>query len=214
MPFIVDTNGETMTLIWELVISKAQTLINKACMYDFSWDKHAKELDGKLICVNITQVDCTIFAKITDGQIILSSSSSETPDLSITGKPLTLMQLANSASPGSEAKIEGSAQLAQQIQKMMKSLDVDWEGFVALYTGDTIAHGLGKIKAQMEVLWTQSKENLTEDAAEYLLYELQAAAAHSDVSTFIDDVTKLRYSADRIEARINFLKDKVTDNVQ
>lgn len=203
-----------MALIWELVIAKAQRLLNKACHFDPNWEEYGQELDGKLICINISQVDCTVYAKITDRQILLSSESGQSPDLSITGKPLTLMQLANKHNPSSEVKIEGSAQLAQTVQNMMKSLNVDWEGFVALYTGDTIAHGLTKIKAQMETIWQQGKQGVLESAGEYLLYESEAAASPEEVSMFIDEVTKIGYDTDRIEARISLLTEKATENVQ
>lgn len=203
-----------MALIWELVISKAQRMLNKACMYDLNWSDYAEQLEGKLICVKITQVDCTIYAKISQEHILLSSSAAEAPDLTVTGKPLALMQLASKANPTSEIKIEGSAQLAETVQSMMKSLNIDWEGFIALYTGDTLAHGLGKIKAQMETIWQQSKKGSLEDAGEYFLYESQSAATADDVALFIDEVTSLNYAVDRIEARINLLAEKVTDNVQ
>jgi ubiquinone biosynthesis protein UbiJ len=210
----VEQNGETMALIWELVIAKAERLINKACAFDLNWEDYAKELDGKSICVQISQVDCTVYANINNNQISLSSDFTETPDLTVSGKPLALMQLATTGNPSSDVKIDGTAHLAQTIQKMMRSLDIDWEGFVALYTGDTIAHGLGKIKAQMEEIFQQSKNSLTENAGEYFLYETEMAAGKEEVEAFLRDVTDLEYASDRIEARINLLKDKATDDVQ
>lgn len=202
-----------MALIWELVISKAQRLINKACAFDLNWDEYANELNGKLICVNITQADCTVFAKITDEQIVLSSSSQEPADLTVTGKPLALMQLAEKNNTSSEVKIEGCAHLAQTLQKMLKQLDIDWEGFVALYTGDTISYGLTKIKTQMEEIWKHGKNTLLENAGEYLLYEKNMSPTKEEVASFLREVTDLNYDTDRIEARIKLLTEKLTDNV-
>ncbi len=200
-------NGDTMGLIWELIIAKAQDFINKACQFDFNWNDFSKELDDKTIGIHMTQIDCAVYATITRGQIVLSTHTHEPTDLMISASPMTLLELVQSGNPNPSVKIEGNAHLAQTVQKMMHTLNIDWEGFVASYTGDAIAHVIGKIKIR-------GNNSFLENLGEYVLFETEMAPTQDEVNQFIHDVTQLDYAVERIEARIRLLTEKTTDVIQ
>ena len=94
------------------------------------------------------------------------------------------------------------------MQNTLREIEIDWEELLSKYTGDAVAYQLGRGARAAHSFGQRLRDNLRQDLRDYLQDNIQASATQDEVDQFIQDVDKVRATADRLEARLNRLQNR------
>jgi len=190
------------------LLKPIELVLNTALSQDLETKAKLDQFEQRCIAINISDFNKTVNASIIDQQIHLSSDSSLSADLTISGKALTLAKLGSDPESlfSSEIDIHGDVQFAKQLRDLLEGFDFDWEAQLAKVTGDTLsyplAHGIRQVSR-----WAKNTHNsLQENVAEYLKEEARLLPDKSLINDFMAQIDTLRADSDRLEARIQRLQ--------
>lgn len=136
------------------------------------------------------------------------------PDTIIHSSPLGLIRL--SFLPASKARslfndkirLSGDVELGQAVKNLFDELDIDWEGHLAHFTGDVVAHQVGSLFRQGLAFKKQLQESLHLNMSDYLHEELRAFPSREEINDFFNDIDQLALDVERLQAHVNQLKGK------
>ena len=206
-------------MITHSLAEKIQALINKVLQQDERTFAAVRELSGKVIKIEITGPDISIFLLFDTSGIIIKTEFDAKPNVMIKARPSAFMgQLLNrydtvtKFSPDME--IIGDAALAQHFQQIIKNLEIDWEEHLSHWVGDTAAHKLVRIFRQSNEFLKETHQTISMDISEYLRYEKDILPDREEVAEYITAVDVLRDDAERLQLRIARLQKIITDKVR
>ena len=105
-------------------------------------------------------------------------------------------------------EIAGDLAVAQQVQALLADLQIDWEELLSRAIGDVPAHQIGRAARAVFALGRDALAKLERDAAEYLNHESQLLASREQLEQFGRAVFVLADDVDRLEARLQRLRDR------
>ena len=191
-------------------LSLLQKAINKAMHLDDTMADKLLPLEGKVIKLIILPLQVQFFMTFQAGNIVLQDTA-ENADTVIQSSPLGLIRL--SLLPVSKArslfneevKLSGDIELGQQVKKLFDELDIDWEGHLAHFTGDVVAHQVGSFLRRGMALKEKLTRSLCTNIDEYLHEELRRFPPPEEINDFYDDVDTLVDDTERLAAQIHSL---------
>ena len=132
-------------------------------------------------------------------------------DTIIHSNPIGLIRL--SLLPASKARslfndkirMSGDIELGQQVKKLFDDMDIDWEGHLAHFTGDVVAHQIGSFVRKGMEFKKQFSHSMRHNMTEYLQEELRVFPSRNELDDFFNDVDELSLNVERLQAHINQL---------
>jgi ubiquinone biosynthesis protein UbiJ len=170
------------------------------------------KLAGKVLALDLQGTGLVFHFHIETDGLRVREPGDTVSDARLSGTPLALARLGLNPDARDElfsgaVRIEGDVEVAQQIQNLLKSVDIDWEEQLAGVTGDAIAHQAGRAARNLRAWFTRSASHLEQDIGEYLKEESRNLPARDEVDRFLSAVDTLRSDVDRLEARVKRLFD-------
>lgn len=190
------------------LLSLAEEAINRVLRFDPEVRQRLGELHDKVIRLRLSGVTpFDIYALPSESGLRLRAEHEREPDVTISGEIPVFAKLAwgrvtSRPVPGGEIQISGDIELGQRFQRILESIDIDWEEQAARVVGDVAAHQLGNAMRGLSRWSVQSLRTLGEDASEYLREETRLLAPRAQVESFLRAVDVLRDDMDRLEKRI------------
>ena len=170
------------------------------------------ELSGMVAAVRVSNTALAAYFIVDDEAIDVAATSSQDPDVIITGSLITLASLAGqsgtTAIRDGSLDISGDAELAGQFQQLLSFARPDIEEEFSGIVGDAAAHRLGELARGFGRWGREARSTMGANIREYLQEESRDAPSRYEVEKFNAAVSKLRDDVDRIEARLNRLQDK------
>ncbi len=141
-----------------------------------------------------------------DGFIIETAGDNQ-PDVTLRGSLWALVRLANEGAHSegfSQGRISmsGDAELGQAFQRVLGSLQIDWEELSANLLGDMAAHKLHRVFADAGNWFSESSQQFKENSGEFIQEEIKVAPSRVEVENMSDTVETLRSDTARLEARV------------
>lgn len=188
-----------------------QIAINQAAKLDENMPAKLRTLDNKSLEMIISPLNVNFFILFKDGEIILLDRFDREADTVIHSNPLGLIRL--SLLPASKARslfndkirMKGDIELGQQIKKLFDEMDIDWEGHLAHFTGDVVAHQIGSFVRKGMAFKKKFDESMRQNISEYLNEELRVLPTKYELEDFFAEVDELSLSVERLQAHINQL---------
>ncbi|BAW80010.1 sterol-binding domain-containing protein [Candidatus Nitrosoglobus terrae] len=171
-------------------------------------------MSGKCIAIELQGLELKIFIKLNPNAITLSTTSHVPPVVTLSGTPLDLLKIATARSdspnifPTSGIQIHGDIELSQQIKVLIQELNLDWEELLSRYISDIPAHQLGNSVRSFKAWSQHTIKALGQSLTEYLHEEIKLLPDHGEVTGFLNTVDYLRADLDRIEVRIQRLRQQ------
>lgn len=197
-------------LIKPLLTGVLETAINRYLGLDPDAGVFLAPLAGKVVAVNVTPFDWTLFLCPTaEGMQLLESYAGE-PDTKLSGSLLALGLMGVSNNPmdnvfAGSVQITGDIHTGRAFQQFFEKLHIDLEEQLARVTGDIIAHQIGRL-ARGGQRWSRGVlDNLCMDIAEFLHDESRDLPPAPELEIFYRQVDALRHDYDRLQARIERL---------
>ena len=209
----LDTTTEAI-MIKDYSLKAMQIAINQALMLDKNMPDKLKALEGNLIEIVIEPLKVTFFMYFSQDELKLLSKPLKAPNTTIHASPLGLIRL--SLLPTSKArslfndkiKIKGDIELGQKIKSLFDDLEIDWEGHLAQFTGDVIAHQLATNAKQGIEFTRHIEQSMRQNVSEYLHEEARALVSREELNDFFKDIDTLRLDTDRLEAKLKQVTPK------
>lgn len=188
-----------------------QKAINGALFLDDDMARKIKPFEGKVLEVIITSLNVYFFMRFHQGKIQLLPYYEGIPDTVIHSNPLGLIRL--SLLPASKLRslfndkirISGDVQLGQEVKALFDNIDIDWEGHLAHFTGDVVAHQVGSWVREGYAFNRRLVSSLRRSVTEYLQEERCVFPGPEEVNDFFQDIDELSLRVERLSAHFNQL---------
>jgi ubiquinone biosynthesis accessory factor UbiJ len=180
----------------------------------------ARRLGGTALLLNIEGM-ASIRINVVRGRLSLTGARSsldseavEPADATISGSPLALLRLAGAtgsgkAAGGRGAVVSGDAEIANSYRELLALARPDFEEELSRLIGDVPARRLSQF-ALKTVEWARgARRTAGENIAEYLQEESRDLVNKPELEEFLHGVDTLREAADRVDARIARLEQRL-----
>ena len=196
-----------------LLAATLETALNRLLALDEQSARRRQPLHGKVLQLELRELQ-PFWLLFSPSQVDLLTRYEGQPDATIR---LTLSALPRLRDPNQltplirEGKVDlsGDTSLCNQFAQLFSELQIDWEGQLARYTGDVVAHPLCRGAQQLRDGIQQQGKLLRQDLAEYLTEELRLAPGPLEVACFCDDVDELKRRFDATALRLEKLAHRI-----
>lgn len=204
-------------LLKSLFVSALEDALNRYIFLDPDASDLLKPLLSKVIAVKMTSPAFEIYLCPGETGIQLLQEYQGRPDATLSGSPMALCLMGMSESPlcalfPGEVKMEGDVTTGRRFQSFLERLDVDPEEPLSRFTGDVIAHRIGNLVRGGRQWGRESLETLRLNLTEYLQEEARDLPAPAEAEIFYGGVETLRAAGDRLEARVQRLKNALAQS--
>ncbi|MFO1371724.1 MAG: SCP2 sterol-binding domain-containing protein [Candidatus Competibacteraceae bacterium] len=164
-------------------------------------------LNGRIIAIEAEGLGVSFYLLPGVGGVQVVDQYDGEPTVRIRGTPLALVQQWRGQRAASgDIIVEGDAVVGREFQAILAQMDIDWEEHLSRVVGDAVAHQLSNLWQGFRTWGRRAGDLLRRDSAEYLQYELQALPPRHAVEQFLNAVDTLREDADRLAARVERLR--------
>lgn len=196
-------------MIKEYTLLALEKALNHALALDESTNEKMQKLDNKVLEIIIKPLDIFFFMTFVNSKLKLLKESAQKPDIIIHSNPIGLIKL--SLLPASKSrslfndktKISGDVELGQKVKQLFSELDIDWEGHLAHFTGDVVAHQIGSMYRSGRSFKDKISKSLKRNIVEYFQEEIREIPSLEEVEDFYNDVDELSLRTERLSAHIN-----------
>ncbi|PJD91638.1 MAG: hypothetical protein CK424_06320 [Legionella sp.] len=198
-------------MIKEYSLLALQKAMNGALALDEDMPIKIKPLEGKVLEIVISPLNVYFFIHFRQGKIRLLGYYEGIPDTVIHSSPLGLIRL--SLLPASKLRslfndsirISGDVELGQQVKALFDNIDIDWEGHLAHFTGDVVAHQVGSWMRDGYDFNRRLVSSLKRSVTEYLQEERRVFPGLQETKDFFQDIDDLGLRIERLMAHFNQL---------
>lgn len=190
----------------------AERLANDALALDPASQAKLQAIQGTVIEVRSPQINLSVFLVVNEQKLSVQSHA-DTPDVCISGSPLSLARLAldndkQALLRSALVTVDGNTEKAETFQSILHELNIDWEAGLAEVVGDVPAHLLGQ-RLRNAIKWgRQTNEKLGQDLTDYIQEESQSLPNRFEADSHAEQLDDLRLRLDRLQARIAQLTQK------
>jgi ubiquinone biosynthesis protein UbiJ len=199
----------------ELLTGSAETLLNRGVARSTTAAALCKRLEGRTFAVETGSAELDTYFTVEDGQLKLEAGTLDEPDAAISGSPLNLAWLAAADSEevirSGNIHIRGNAGVAADFRQLLELVRPDWEEELSVYTGDAVAHEVGRVVRDLADWAANAGQSLGRSIAEYLTEESRDLVARAEVDEFNRGVDDVANAVERCEARLKLLRDRLSE---
>jgi ubiquinone biosynthesis protein UbiJ len=169
------------------------------------------KLAGTVVAVRVRNTALAAYFVVHDDALNVVAASSEEPDIVITGSIITLARMAGQSGEAAirdgSLDLTGDAEAASQFQQLLSFAKPDIEEELSAIVGDVAAHRLGEMARSVGRWGRGARSTMGDNIREYLQEESRDAPSRYEADKFSADVSTLRDDVDRVEARLNRLRE-------
>jgi len=194
----------------EVLIATLEKAFNRFLALDPEAAGQLAAMEGRVICLQLEAINIRLYLFPSAEDVMILDSFDAEADTTISGTPLALARLGMAADSQAEmfsgdVKISGDLKLGSQFNRLLGSLDIDWEEQLSKFTGDMAAHTLGNLSRSIGAVKQRNKDAMKMNMGEYLQEEIQYLPSRNETDLFIKDVDTVRNDVARFKARLNKL---------
>jgi ubiquinone biosynthesis protein UbiJ len=194
-----------------LALAALEEALNRYIRLDPDAPARFSELHGRVIAVHLTGLELTLyFVAEPSGGLQVYSHIEQAPDCRLSGSPLDLARSREGPQGARQLfagriTVEGDTELAQRFGVLLAGLDIDWEEQLSHFTGDLLAHRLGRgargAARYLKAGWRTAERNV----GEYVSEEARLVPTRGEYEGWAGEVEATRDAVERLEARLNRL---------
>jgi ubiquinone biosynthesis protein UbiJ len=207
-------------------LASAEALINRGIDASAQAGALARRLQGTALQIDVDGI-MQIRAAAFGGRLALlaadaaaagGAAGAGTADATISGSLPALLRLFNSganrqpgrlAAPGAPAQIRGDAEIANLYRDLFLLGRPDLEEELSRWIGDFAARRVSQIAARALAFARHARRTAGDNIAEYLQEESRDLVNQTELEEFLQGVDALRETADRIDARLASLEQRL-----
>ncbi len=193
-----------------------EAALNHALSLDPDTQQRLAALNGRRVQLHLRGPELALAVTVEDARLKVGPPQ-EDSQLKVAATPGSLLAMMfrrgdDGIAPG-KVEIAGDAELARRLEKLANSFAPDFEEAFARSFGDVLGVPLAKAVRSGLAHARESAAHLTEDGADWLRDEARVALAPGEVEGFLDGVDELRERSERLESRVQRLRQRLQGNV-
>jgi ubiquinone biosynthesis protein UbiJ len=198
-------------------LAAVEALLNRGIQASMQATALARRLGGTSLGLSIEGM-AAVRLSMHGGRLSLvgagpqvDSGTREPADASIVGSPLALLRLAGVPGSGRSAGavVSGDAEIANSYRELFALARPDLEEELSRLVGDVAARRLSQFALKAAEWTRRARRTAAENVAEYLQEESRDLVNKPELDEFLQGVDKLRERADRVNARIARLEQRM-----
>ena len=208
--------SKLLNQIPDTLLAIAEIGSNRLLSLDEQVMARCQTLQGRCIELHLTDLDFRLYCHPGSwGMRFSQEQPARDVDASISGRVIALVNLSLqedkiSTSIRERVSIQGDARIAQQMQKILTDLDIDWEEVLSKYTGDVMAYQIHK-RARGAGEWLrESALSLLQTTSEYIREEQRLSPTQVEFERLQQQTNTLKQDVERSEARLRHLLKAVS----
>lgn len=186
--------------------------INRYLALDSESKKRIHSLQNKIVTLELRGTPLTMQMIFSYDTVQLKWDDFVDPDLIIRGTPLNLLHMSLATDRrkffAEDIIIEGNMELAQQVLAVFDELEIDWEDYMSTWVGDVPAYQTGRIMRHLKNTHERMRKLFSYNINEYVHEEINLFPPKEELQQYFREVDELRMAVDRLEARIEKIKEK------
>ncbi|MEM7208662.1 MAG: SCP2 sterol-binding domain-containing protein [Pseudomonadota bacterium] len=185
-----------------------ETAFNAVLQLDATARARLSALQGKVIELHLQGLDLRVYFLIHADKVEVLRFFDGEIDATISGTPLSMASLSvnNRALFAGEVEISGDIETGQKFNRLLESIEVDWEEHLSTITGDIVAHNIGNVVRNTNAWLDRTAQSLSEDLGDYLREESLLTPTHGECEKLYKTIDTLRDDVERLRARIERLE--------
>lgn len=202
-----------MALLTPLLLATAERTLNQLLARDPASTTRLNALAGRRLLLRIERPAFDLLvhfdlqglhllrlpdAKESDGDVVVELNM-ETAAALLSGEPIERLMFEG------RLAVRGRIHLLESARDLVMDLDLDWEGALAEWFGETPGHSLANGLRSLGRFGLTSHRELELDLREYLTEEARWLPGHAQMKVARDELTELTQCLDRTEARLTRL---------
>jgi len=196
--------------VLETVLRPVAKVLNRNIAESTPARELCEQLSGTVVAIRVRNTALAAYIIVVDDALDIVSTTSQEPDVVITGSLLTLAGMAGSSGEAAirdgSLDLTGDAILAGQFQRLLLLARPDAEEELSGLVGDIAAHRLGEFARGLGRWSRAARSTMGANIREYLQEESRNTPSRYEVEKFGAAVNTLRDDVERIEARLNRLQ--------
>ncbi len=169
------------------------------------------DIAGQCIAIELNDLGLRVHVQFGRHGVALSRQAPSRVATTIEGTLSALGRLAGRTGLPDDVRITGDVELAQRLQRLSESAEIDWEEVLSGALGDPLAHAIVRRLSRARHRMLEALGRLEEDLSDYLLEELAVTPHRDEIDSFSDEVDELRAAVDRCQARIALVERRLGD---
>ncbi len=201
--------------ISELACAGLEEALNQYIAMDPKAAAELARLHGRAIALEITGVEIRLFLIPGPGRLQVLHLYEGEPECTLRGSPLALTRLGMTQEKGvdelfsDQISITGDVELGRRFGKILGALDIDWEEQLAAHVGDFVAHDIVSGIRFVTDQGRRTAGTIGQSLAHYIQAEAKLLPERQEIQDFIAKIDTLRDDFDRLQARIDHLRNPV-----
>lgn len=188
--------------------------INDALRYDPATRQRIAGHAGRVLAVECRRPSFTIWFLFTaEGTVEIYDSCETTIDATVRAGAVGLLRQLAAARPGTSAaagvEVEGDREFVDEMGRIARDIDIDWEEPIARLLGDVAARQVGDMLRGAAGFLKRATVTFRRNGEDFLRHEAQAFPSAREVREFARDTEDIREDADRVEARLHALRIRI-----
>jgi len=173
------------------------------------------DLAGKTVAIELLPLHFQFQLVCQTTGITIVQDNLLTADAKVLGTPLQLVGVAIAKEDrhrffAEDIQIEGDAAIGQKMIELFDEVNIDWEEKLSTLIGDMPARQVGNFFRYIKQWVTDSESTFSQNINEYLHEETPLFPAKEALQDFYHDIDTLNMDVERMEARINVFKNKLS----
>lgn len=196
-----------------LALKTLESLIRQAVALDPATSQRLQAYAGKRLYVETRAPALGLFVWLESDGIHLRTEGDRHPHATIEAPSIDLLKMAlsdNAHFVGGPVKVHGDVLLVQELHALARDLDIDWEAGISRLLGDTFAHPVSQGLRGLLGFAKRTADVFLRNTGEYLREEKEIVPVSWEVDEYLNDNQDLRADVERVEARLERLKKRVS----
>lgn len=203
-----------MTSLPQVLALKAmEGVIRQALALDPATSQRLQAYAGKRLYVETRSPALGLFVWLESDGVHLRTEGDRHPHATIEAPSFELLKMALSDEAhfiGGPVKVHGDVILVQELHALAHDLDIDWEAGLSRLFGNTLSHPVSQGLKGLFGFARRTADVFLRNTGEYLQEEKEIVPVRWEVDEYLNDNQDLRADVERVEARLERLKKRVS----
>lgn len=197
----------------ERQLKAIEAIINQAIKLDPLARQRLEKLAGKRFRIESTEPVADVLIEIDEQTISIIPPDDQPVTSHLTGDLSAFTKLMSAddkaaALINADLRLQGDSQLLIELQEILSHMEFDWEYHLAQHIGDLPAHMIGKVGRNSANWIKHTQPVFMRHLKEYILEEAKLSPSKSELDGFITMIQNLDEQVERLEAKINRIKNR------
>ncbi|GAB5452270.1 MAG: SCP2 sterol-binding domain-containing protein [Halioglobus sp.] len=188
--------------------------INRALQLAPRGGEELAAFEDQVFALHCSSPEIDLYLHLASNRIRLSGIYDGPVTTSLRGSAADFRELAASTDPAAtlingDIELEGDSAPFIELQKVLSTLNIDWEAPLVNTLGDVAGHQLAELLRGAFAWSRQAATSLTRQLEEFIHEEARLSPPRLELEDFYGDVRELELQVERLESRTRRLRQQI-----